>query len=501
MFIRIFLIIICLFSSDCFAASRQDQDDAFLKMRSIYFSYPSNPLVKTVLISLFLSFPPNDSIRQRALTALSSEEQTARTKQILGRIQLALMQAKHPFLTTLEESLSKSLTIIESQKAAVVCPPEADAAQLQGTSFNKQLTGIGQSISKSSDHDLDHALGLKNLGNTCFSNSVLKMLMAHPKMNDFLSEDLDMLEDQDAKKLLGPQELARLEVKKALFQVLKTLKAGEKSLQLGKPVSNQSALEEGLKKFYSKLKAYQRTSNADGGDYLVTDLNGEKKGIGHQIDAHEYWVLLSEILKYPNFFGGVRQADLFSFSGSGTKKSNIQPVAEPGLLVDVSGATIKSVEDAVNAYTRSERMDGVNRPHNPMGALEAADKRTAFVAKPGKEPKQIIVSLNRFRWDETDQTSKKVNKSVVPSESIVFDFFDPDTLDNNKPQVHKKRMNLSAIVGHEGDTGGGHYVAYTYDAAQKVWLKHNDSHVSVLKQGLEANELKTNGYLYLYTAE
>lgn len=92
-------------------------------------------------------------------------------------------------------------------------------------------------------------------------------------------------------------------------------------------------------------------------------------------------------------------------------------------------------------------------------------------------PKYLLISLKRF-----NNRMQKLNQKVLMPYSF----------------THKeKKYKLRSFIYHSGTTNGGHYVAYVNDKTD--WLLVNDSHISVVDNE-EINEKIKLGYIYLYVA-
>ena len=62
------------------------------------------------------------------------------------------------------------------------------------------------------------------------------------------------------------------------------------------------------------------------------------------------------------------------------------------------------------------------------------------------------------------------------------------------------RYELHSVVSHLGaHATSGHYIADVFDAEQQCWVRHNDSHVSVLRKGsVFSPAAQSDAYLLVY---
>jgi len=292
-------------------------------------------------------------------------------------------------------------------------------------------------------------VGLRNLGNTCYMNSLFQILY-----------NIELFRDSILKcSCNDPQNNSLYELKKLFF-----------SLQ------------------YLDIQYYSP-------DTFPKNFEGNPLKINEQMDIDEFFALLMDklesrlkgtnnenIIKY--IFQG-KQNDNLNFGESCPhKRTNINNFYSIQLQIKDK----KDIYESLDTLIQGETMDGDNaifcdKCNKKFSALKNQDFNTL--------PRILIFVLKRFEFDYNKLTRYKIN-----------DYFEfPLELDMNKytsDYINKKNTNannkysLKGVVIHSGNCEMGHYysIIKNLDDKNEDWFLYNDSIVTKF----DINNLKKEAF-------
>jgi ubiquitin C-terminal hydrolase len=170
-------------------------------------------------------------------------------------------------------------------------------------------------------------------------------------------------------------------------------------------------------------------------------------------------------------FGGLIKSSVRSI-GAKTDSVSLEPFYP--LLLDISCDTVDSVRSAIEAYCKSEEVNGGQ-----------ATKRLYFKTL----PKVLIVNLKRFSYNKG--MARKIKKPVKYDEQFTFDrrwLVDDD--------VEQPEYQLTAVICHHGEAAAhGHYTAMVRYNAE--WYMYDDLIVRNVDLSYAMNQ-QMNAYILLY---
>ncbi|XP_067352066.1 ubiquitin carboxyl-terminal hydrolase 8 isoform X2 [Channa argus] len=339
-------------------------------------------------------------------------------------------------------------------KVEIVRPSAAKIRNL-----NPSFGGLGPSLT-----------GLRNLGNTCYMNSILQCLCNTPAMVDYFNKNC-YLQDINRSNILGHKGEVAEEfgvIMKALWGGLyKCISPRDFKITIGK-INEQFAgydqqdsqelllfLMDGLHEDLNKAdnrKRYKEEENDHLDDKMAADLAWSK---------HK---LLNESIIVALFQGQFKSTVqcLTCHCKSRTFETFMY------LSLPLASTSKCSLQDCLRLFSKEERLTDNNKVFcRHCKAHRDSTKKLEI----WKVPPILLVHLKRFsyegRWKQKLQTSVD---------------FPLDSLDLSQyvigPKQTLKRYGLYGVSNHYGGLDGGHYTAYCKNAVKQRWYKFDDHEVS-----------------------
>ncbi|XP_066132513.1 ubiquitin carboxyl-terminal hydrolase 8 isoform X2 [Saccopteryx bilineata] len=380
-----------------------------------------------------------------------------------------------------EEKRKPALTPAVNRENKPTCYPKAEITRLSASqirNLNPVFGGSGPALT-----------GLRNLGNTCYMNSILQCLCNAPHLADYFNRNCYQ-EDINRSNLLGHKG----EVAEEFGIIMKALWTGQYryispkdfKITIGK-INEQFAgysqqdsqelllfLMDGLHEDLNKAdnrKRYKEENN----DHL-----DDFKAAEHAWQKHKQ---LNESIIVALFQGQFKSTVqcLTCHKKSRTFEAFMY------LSLPLASTSKCTLQDCLRLFSKEEKLTDNNRFYcSHCRARRDSLKKIEI----WKLPPVLLVHLKRFSYD--GRWKQKLQTSVD---------FPLENLDLSQyvigPKNNLKKYNLFSVSNHYGGLDGGHYTAYCKNASRQRWFKFDDHEVS----DISVSSVKSSAaYILFYTS-
>ncbi|KAL2472764.1 Ubiquitin carboxyl-terminal hydrolase 25 [Forsythia ovata] len=302
-------------------------------------------------------------------------------------------------------------------------------------------------------------LGLKNLGNSCYLNSVLQCLTYTPPLANFClkflhSSNCDVGASKEKKSecpfcILEKRIVRSLSIEAALDTPLKInscLRIFAEHFRVGRQEDAHEFLRYVIDACHStclRLKKLQQQRRKGG-----VENGGNCNGSGNTV--------VKEI------FGGALQSQVKCLS-CGAESNKVDDIMDISLDVLQSG----SLKEALQRFFQPEVLDGNNKYKcDNCKKLVSARKQMSIL----QAPNVLVIQFKRFEG----LFGGKIDKPIAFEETLVLSSYMCKASQDPHPEY-----NLFGTIVHSGfSPDSGHYYAYIKDALGH-WYCCNDSYVSL----------------------
>ncbi|XP_034023659.1 ubiquitin carboxyl-terminal hydrolase 2a isoform X2 [Thalassophryne amazonica] len=362
-----------------------------------------------------------------------------------------------------QESLSRSF----SQEAF---SSSSSSRTFSSSTWEPSTNGMSSSPSKDSTNSksAQGLVGLKNLGNTCFMNSILQCLSNTHSLRDYClhnSHRRDLNNNSRTNTALM-EEFAKL------MQTIWTSSSNE--------AVSPSEFKTQIQRYAPRFVGYNQQDAQEFLRFLLDGLHNEvnrvtvrPRGTAEDVDhlpdeekGKKMWskYLEREDSKIVDLFVGQLKSSL-TCSYCGFCSTVFDPFWDLSLPI-AKGYGEVSLMDCMRFFTKEDVLDGDEKPtcYRCKARRRCTKKFTIQ-----KFPKILVLHLKRF--SEARRTSKLSTFVNFPSKDLDLREF---ASENSMNAVY----NLYAVSNHSGTTMGGHYTAYCRNPNSGEWYTFNDSRVT-----------------------
>lgn len=376
--------------------------------------------------------------------------------------------------------------------------PTSPATEENAGSSRAGLSSLGSptsGYSSSASFEDSGKVGLQNLGNTCFMNSVLQcMSNTRPLLKYVLKEHRSEYVNRKSSTMKG--SLIR-----AFVGLMETMWKRDSS----DPVAPKDFKSQ-IQSFAPRFVGYSQQDAQEFLHYVLQGLHedinrvqqkvkvqplDEKEEAKYQTDAEKanaYWDryrMIDNSMIVDIFVGQLRST--LTCQSCRHASTTFDPFWDLSVPIPSRGKSRSiSISDCLRAFVEEETLDGDEKP-----VCSGCRKRTVctkgFTIQ--RFPKVLILHLKRFSGER--YRSKLTTLVDFPLDGLDLS---PCAAPGNRPS----RYRLYGIVNHSGSVHSGHYTAYCrHPARESSWYEFNDSRVSAVS----ASSLVTpEAYVLFYEA-
>lgn len=176
-------------------------------------------------------------------------------------------------------------------------------------------------------------------------------------------------------------------------------------------------------------------------------------------------------------FGGMLQSCIRCFS-CGHRSTNLEPFLD--LSLEIQGC--KGVVAALKKFTSQERLSG-DKPYRCSGCKKKVNANKRLTIR--RAPNVLTLHLKRFDW-----RGKKTQGFVSFPEVLSLGPLMPGRPDSPAP-----RYRLSSVLVHSGTAGGGHYFSFVHGSDGRWYMKDDERSYQVPADRV----MRQQAYILLYT--
>ncbi|KAG5843993.1 ubiquitin carboxyl-terminal hydrolase 2-like [Anguilla rostrata] len=332
-------------------------------------------------------------------------------------------------------------------------------------------TFVGLLINQAKNSKNAHGLvGLRNLGNTCFMNSILQCLSNTQELRDYClhnSHQQDLNNNRRASTALM-EEFAKL---------TQTLWRSTSS-----DAVSPSEFKTQIQKYAPRFVGYNQQDAQEFLRFLLDGLHNDVNRVGvrprlrvedgDRLSDNEkgrmMWnkYLQREDSKIVDLFVGQLKSSL-TCSDCGYCSTVFDPFWDLSLPIAKKGSGEVSLMDCMRLFTKEDVLDGDEKPtcYRCKSRRKCMKKFTIQ-----KFPKILVLHLKRF-------SEARVRTSKLTT-FVNFPLRDLDLRELASESSADAVYNLYAVSNHSGTTLGGHYTAYCRNPTLGEWYNFNDSRVT-----------------------
>lgn len=314
---------------------------------------------------------------------------------------------------------------------------------------------------------------LKNVGNTCYINSIIQVLRHTEIMNNFLdnlpseyynNKRATILREWNSLRKIMWQQRCTV----SPYRFLHFIRQGEKTKDVTNNYDQQDVGEfliKLLEEFHDGIKRNVKM-NIEGrvrnkGDILFKEMYTEYKKL--------YEKNYSEII---DIYYGMQETLIYRLNTNKILCKKIEPLSILNLAILDDKA--ESLYDCMNEYCKSEILCGDNKWMNEETGLK---EEVTISTKITLAPKILIISLKKYVND----------KQLI---TFPLDNFNFSEYVNTKENVY---YELYGVCNHDGIQSFGHY--YSYVKINKKWYCFNDI---IVKEMRECDVVSKGAYCLFY---
>ncbi|XP_010979627.1 ubiquitin carboxyl-terminal hydrolase 2 isoform X1 [Camelus dromedarius] len=329
--------------------------------------------------------------------------------------------------------------------------------------------------------------GLRNLGNTCFMNSILQCLSNTRELRDYCLQRLYVRELSHS----SSAHTALMEEFAKLIQTIWTSSPND--------VVSPSEFKTQIQRYAPRFVGYNQQDAQEFLRFLLDGLHNEvnrvtarpksnPENLDHLPDdekGRQMWrkYLEREDSRIGDLFVGQLKSSL-TCTDCGYCSTVFDPFWDLSLPIAKRGYPEVTLMDCMRLFTKEDVLDGDEKP---TCCRCRARKRCIKKFSIQRFPKILVLHLKRF-------SESRIRTSKLTT-FVNFPLRDLDLREFASENTNHAVYNLYAVSNHSGTTLGGHYTAYCRSPVTGEWHTFNDSSVSPMSP----SQVRTSdAYLLFY---
>lgn len=356
-------------------------------------------------------------------------------------------------------------------------------------SISRQSSGSSYSANSKSSHRDGGKVGLRNLGNTCFMNSVLQCLSNTRPLLEWCLNDGYIL---DINTTTSGMKGALI---KAFVNLLKSL-WGSSSESYVSP----NAFKTQIQKFAPRFMGYSQQDSQEFLRYLLEGIHEDVNRIttkprpvildDNRLDskndrdkAKEYWnaYLTRDSSHIVDIFVGQLKSEL-KFAECGHRSVTFDPFWDLSLPIPKNKSEV-SLDDCLRLFMKEEELEAEERPMCTKCKTRRSCTKSFSIHR---FPQILVIHLKRF---SQERYGRKLTALVdFPVKGL-------NLSDYTSEGGQKVTYDLYAVSDHSGGVHSGHYTAICKNPYSGEWNTFNDTRVSLARSN---QAVSSEAYLLFY---
>ncbi|CAG5122907.1 unnamed protein product [Candidula unifasciata] len=321
-------------------------------------------------------------------------------------------------------------------------------------------------------------VGLRNLGNTCFMNSVLQCLSNTRLLLEWCLDE----------RYLQDINVTTSNMKGSLIKAYANLMQAMWKSKTDGSVS-PDAFKTQIQKFAPRFMGYAQQDSQEFLRYLLEGLHEDVNRVtkkpapiildDNQLEkrsdsgkAQEYWkaYLNRDNSMIVDIFVGQLKSEL-NFASCGHRSVTFDPFWDLSIPV-VKGPNEVSLDDCIRLFMKEEELAAEERPMCTKCKSRRSCTKSFSIQR---FPKILVLHLKRFSQQE--RFGRKLTTLVdFPIKNLDLSEYASDS-----KAGEQVRYDLYAVSNHSGGTSSGHYTAYCRNPYSGEWYYFNDARVSSIR--------------------
>nr|CAB3267548.1 ubiquitin carboxyl-terminal hydrolase 2 [Phallusia mammillata] len=349
--------------------------------------------------------------------------------------------------------------------------------------------------------------GLRNIGNTCFMNSILQCLSNTQPLRDYC---LTLKYETDLNREKSPMKGKLMTAFAELIQ----------DLWKGKSMSiSPNNFKSQIQKFSPRFMGYEQQDSQEFLRFLLEGLHEDINQIKQRSkEAIPNMARLRKAASFPlgrpiifnpkekarktwqwyatrdrsfvyDLFVGQLESSLKCLE-CGHVSLTFDPFWDLSLPLSKHSYSSEStaVTDCLNTFTKKETLDRDEKPTCEECKTRRKMEKKLLIHK---FPKILVIHLKRFN-EGSRYRQKLTNHVKFPSKGLDLRNYASDQCENGDSAVY----DLYAVSNHCGSCYGGHYTAHCCNPETKQWFEYNDSQVNSSSSSMICTK---EAYVLFYT--